>query len=88
MLNLTLYTTDGCHLCEYAESVLEEVLQTEPELSWTKVDIAHQDDLMERYAIRIPVIRLEAADYDVGWPFSVADVRHYLAQFKTETRSV
>ncbi|WP_051207280.1 glutaredoxin family protein [Saccharospirillum impatiens] len=83
MLNLTMYTTDGCHLCEYAETVLEDVVLTEPELTWKKVDIASQDDLIERYGIRIPVIRLEGADYDVGWPFSADDVLHYLAQFKT-----
>lgn len=84
MLNLTLYTTDGCHLCDYAETILEEALAAEPELTWSKVDIASQDELIERYGIRIPVIRLEGASYDVGWPFSVEDVVHYLAQFKTQ----
>ena len=87
MLNLTLYTTDGCHLCDYAETVLQEVLQAEPELRWSNVDIANQDELIERYGIRIPVIRLEGADYDVGWPFSADDVIHYLAQFKTEVNT-
>lgn len=82
MLNLTLYTTDGCHLCEHAETIIEEALATEPALTWSKVDIAREDELIERYGIRIPVIRLEGADYDLGWPFSIADVTHYLAEFK------
>jgi glutaredoxin len=80
---LTLYTTDGCHLCEHAETIIEQALAREPDLTWQKVDIADQDALMERYGIRIPVIQLEAADYDLGWPFSVDDVVHYLLQFKS-----
>jgi hypothetical protein len=67
--------------------MLERVTQSEPDLSWTKVDIASSDKLMDRYGIRIPVIQLEAADYDLGWPFSQADVLHYLAQFKTPSPS-
>jgi glutaredoxin len=87
VLKLTLYTTDGCHLCEHAEALLERVAQTEPDLSWSKVDIASSDELMDRYGIRIPVIQLESADYDLGWPFSDADVLHYLAQFKSLSSS-
>lgn len=82
MSKLTLYTTDGCHLCEHAETIIEQALAREPDLTWQKVDIADQDALMERYGIRIPVIQLEAADYDLGWPFSVDDVVHYLLQLK------
>ena len=85
MSRLTLYSTEGCHLCERAEDVLREVEQNNPNLEWTVVDIASDDDLSERYGIRIPVIFLEGAEYDLGWPFTADEVRHYLRQFQTVT---
>ncbi len=85
MSRLTLYSTDGCHLCERAETVLNEVAQHNPELSWQVVDIAPDEQLSERYGIRIPVILLEGAEYDLGWPFTADDVRRYLRQFQTVT---
>lgn len=79
MPSLVLYHTSGCHLCELAESVLEEVKAGYPDLSWSLVDIATDDTLVERYGWRIPVIHLKGAPSpDLGWPFSAAAVATYL----------
>lgn len=83
MSRLTLYSTDGCHLCERAESLLRKVEQSNPSVEVTVVDIASDEDLTERYGIRIPVIQLEGAEYDLGWPFTQDEVIHYLQQFQT-----
>lgn len=81
MTVLTLYSTLGCHLCENAKQVLWPVL-SEAGLQLQEVDIADDDHLQERYAIRIPVIRLQNATEDVGWPFDGDDVRRYLERQK------
>ena len=72
MLPLTLYTTSGCHLCEHAEAILERgghVFQA--------VDIADDLSLMERYGVRIPVVK-DASGRELGWPFDGMQVAEFL----------
>ena len=52
MHRLTLYTTSGCHLCEHAEAILDEQGHT-----YQIADIDDDLELMERYGVRIPVVR-------------------------------
>ncbi|MGB1737956.1 MAG: glutaredoxin family protein [Pseudomonadales bacterium] len=77
MRTLTFYTTAGCHLCEQAAVLLAEVQQSQA-LLINPVDIADSDRLIERYGIRIPVVRLEASGRELGWPFSIADLVGFL----------
>ncbi len=77
---LLLYTTTGCHLCEQAEEVLNSVLDGNPSLHWTPVEISDDPALVSAYGLRIPVIRLQGQDADLGWPFDDAAVSHYLAR--------
>ncbi|HDZ09036.1 glutaredoxin family protein [Pseudohongiella sp.] len=78
---LLLYTTVGCHLCEQAEAVLRAVVADDSALSWTPVEISDDPGLVEAYGLRIPVIRLQGHDEDLGWPFDESAVRAYLARF-------
>ena len=48
-----LYVREGCHLCEDAGVLLDEILGTE---GWEAIDIGSDDDLLVRYAHRIPVL--------------------------------
>ena len=48
-----LYVRDGCHLCEEASVLLDEMLGRE---GWESVDIGGDDELLLRYAHRIPVL--------------------------------
>ena len=48
-----LYVRDGCHLCEDAGLVLDEMLGAD---GWEAIDIDTDDDLLVRYAHRIPVL--------------------------------
>lgn len=53
MARPTLYVRDGCHLCEDAGVLLDSMLGTD---GWDEVDITTDDDLLVRYAHRIPVL--------------------------------
>ncbi len=67
---LVFYTTAGCHLCEYAAEMLE-YLQRESGLVVQEVDISSAEELVERYGIRIPVVKNPVSEEELGWPFSM-----------------
>ncbi|MEO7294652.1 MAG: glutaredoxin family protein [Candidatus Limnocylindria bacterium] len=54
-----LYVRDGCHLCEEASVLLDDMLGTD---GWDAVDIGTDDDLLVRYTHRIPVLALDGED--------------------------
>jgi glutathione S-transferase len=72
---LTLFHTDGCHLCEQAWQLLEEA---DVATRTRRCDIMEDDRWLERYRVRIPVLRDEAGR-ELGWPFTLAELRHWLA---------
>ena len=52
---VTFYTKAGCHLCDDAREMLEEIA-TEIEYNLTEIDIRSDMALFELYRYRIPVI--------------------------------
>ena len=75
---LELMTTEGCHLCDQAVALL--LAEVNPAcFAVDLVDIAYDDTLMERYAVRIPVLR-DAKGAELDWPFGATELRHFLAQ--------
>jgi hypothetical protein len=54
-----LYVREGCHLCEDAVGLLDEMLGTD---GWDAIDIASDDDLLVRYAHRIPVLAIDGEE--------------------------
>jgi arsenate reductase-like glutaredoxin family protein len=72
-MNLVLYGTTFCHLCEQAEAVLQAV-GVEAE----HIDIAEDDDLLEMYGVRIPVVKREDTGAELGWPFNVLTLKQFL----------
>ncbi len=77
MQKLFLYHTLGCHLCELAKEQIEPLL-VPCQLKLVEVDIADDDSLMEKYGVRIPVIRLENHTLELGWPFDTAGAYEFL----------
>ena len=55
----TLYVRDGCHLCEEASVLLDDMLGRG---SWDAIDIETDDDLLVRYAHRIPVLIVDGEE--------------------------
>lgn len=82
MDTLLLYTTGGCHLCDLAETVLAEAQQSlSPDsirFVVRKVEISDDPELVARYGVRIPVIRMLDQERDLGWPFGVKELANYL----------
>jgi len=54
-----LYVRRGCHLCEDAGVLLDNMLGSD---GWDAVDIEADDDLLVRYAHRIPVLNIDGED--------------------------
>jgi hypothetical protein len=54
-----LYVRHGCHLCDDASVLLDAMLGSD---GWEAVDIEADDDLLVRYAHRIPVLALDGTD--------------------------
>ena len=80
MPRLILYSTSHCALCEQA---LDLLLNT-PEVAGMQldvVDVATDDDLINVYGARIPVLRLGSAELDA--PFGAQALAEFLAPFVT-----
>jgi Glutaredoxin-like domain (DUF836) len=54
-----LYVREGCHLCEDAGVLLDDMLGPG---AWDAVDIETDDDLLVRYAHRIPVLVVDGRE--------------------------
>ncbi len=73
----------GCHLCELAKDQITPLLRT-CDLQLVEIDIADDETLLERYGVKIPVIRLVADvgkdedSADLGWPFDTEIVYQWL----------
>lgn len=72
--NLALYTTLGCHLCEQAEALILAAAGA----TVRQVEISDDAELLERYAIRIPVLHRRDTGEELDWPFDAAAVRRLL----------
>ncbi|MFH2133605.1 MAG: glutaredoxin family protein [Pseudomonadota bacterium] len=72
-MKLVLYSTTFCHLCEQAEALLAQ-LAIEAE----HIDIVDDDDLLERYGTRIPVVKRLDNGSELGWPFDVEALQRFI----------
>ena len=70
---LTLYSTDGCHLCEMAFDLVGKIGLAE---HTHIVDIAFDDVLFSRYGVTIPVLKYQ--DSELNWPFDLEPLKHWL----------
>jgi hypothetical protein len=69
-----LYGTLGCHLCEQAAAIIEFAGATV-----SHIDITDDDLLLERYGVRIPLLRREDLGIELGWPFDSDQVSNFLS---------
>jgi len=72
---LILYSTLGCHLCKQAQAII--YLCLEPDIDLTVVDIADDEQLMEMYGVRIPVVKKQNSDRELEWPFDEQQFRSW-----------
>jgi len=77
-MDIELFSTSGCHLCEVAERLLLDVLPAFGDaISCYIVDIADDDALIECYGTRIPVL-LAVSGQSLNWPFDADQLRSFL----------
>jgi len=73
-----LYSKPGCHLCEDARAVIEQVC-AELDAGFDEVDITGDPDLMRRYGEQIPVTFVDGAQHDF-WRVDETRLRAALAR--------
>jgi hypothetical protein len=54
-----LFVREGCHLCEDARVLLDEMIGRD---AYSALDIEADDELLRRYAHRIPVLAVDGSD--------------------------
>lgn len=69
--------TVGCHLCEVAESLISAHIDM-TQYAVYQVDIADEDELMERYALTIPVLVDVLTGNELTWPFDNESLNGFL----------
>ncbi|ODQ81773.1 hypothetical protein BABINDRAFT_20016, partial [Babjeviella inositovora NRRL Y-12698] len=82
--NLTLYTKDGCGLCDNAKKVLEDVfangnVQNQQDVEYVQVDITKPEnkEWWDAYCFDIPVVHINKKDQTKPVKFM-----HYLFEDK------
>ncbi|GAA5187889.1 glutaredoxin family protein [Ferrimonas gelatinilytica] len=70
--DLTLFHSDGCHLCEQAEALLGQSGH-----AYRLAEICDRPEWVERYGVRIPVVR-RGDGKELGWPFTLDQLMEFL----------
>ncbi|SDJ70241.1 Glutaredoxin-like domain [Ferrimonas sediminum] len=71
MPEYTLFHTDGCHLCELAQALVNEAgLQVQ------RQDIIDSPEWVAAYGERIPVLR-HSSGRELGWPFDALTLTQF-----------
>lgn len=72
---LILYSADGCHLCEQVVQMLGDINRLD---CVDIVDIVEDDELVEAYGIRIPVMKKRIDNKELGWPFEQSQLIDFI----------
>jgi hypothetical protein len=72
-VNAKLYGNPFCHLCATAEAILHRA-----GITAIKIDVTENQDLFEKYSLRIPVLQRVDNDAEIDWPFDDAAVSRFL----------
>ncbi len=79
MRQFLLMSSVGCHLCDQAVDVV--VSNLDPLMHCVdEVDIAYDDQLMDRYALLIPVLLDEQSGAELRWPFDSSQLQAFIAR--------
>lgn len=73
MSDYLLFGTEGCHLCEEAEQLLQQT-----GLSFDIRDIIDDDNLQQRYGLLIPVLLHVPSQQTLNWPFDTPGLQQFI----------
>lgn len=71
-------------MCELAHELLIPFAKSKFILLELK-DIAESDELIERYGVRIPVLKFKHNEAELSWPFTNDDVKVFLSEASDES---
>jgi glutaredoxin len=71
---VTLYERAGCHLCEEARVLLDEMLGED---GFARIDVDVDDELVLRYGFRVPVVNIDGVDR-LEAPMTAGELRSLL----------
>jgi len=71
---ITLYSKQGCHLCDEALALLTNLPNN---LTVNVIDIVQETALTERYGKTIPVVQFGTGE-ELAWPFNAEQISAYL----------
>jgi len=76
-VKIYFYTGPHCSLCDLADL---EIGRTSMSSSLTieKVNIRQSTELYHLYGARIPVLKRDDNNKEIGWPFTTADLEEFL----------
>lgn len=72
---IVLYERDGCHLCDEARVLMDEMIGPD---RYERVDVDAHAELVLRYGFRVPVIAVDGVDR-LEAPMTAPDLRVLLA---------
>lgn len=75
---VVVYSRAGCHLCEQAEQVVDEVC-SDLGVGWSRVDIDDDPDLVRRFTEQVPVTFVDGSQHDF-WRVDPLRLRQALAR--------
>ena len=76
-MNLVLYSSQQCHLCDIALELLKQTIDIE-RLDFEKVDVKADHNLFYLYGARIPVLKRMDNQQELGWPFDQTQLVEFL----------
>ena len=60
---LTLISKPGCHLCDDARAVIQEVLKDFPEVHFSELNMLGDQELIDAYSEEIPVVLIDGKQH-------------------------
>ncbi|MCB4810227.1 glutaredoxin family protein [Methylovorus menthalis] len=73
MIQLKLYGTEGCHLCDQAFELVSQATQPYANITLHYIDIIEDEELMNAYSLKIPVLTM-GNKASLSWPFSAGEI--------------
>ena len=75
MVRLRLYSIPDCHLCDIAETLIQDSCS---EVDLQKINIEGIPELLRDYEIRIPVLQRTDSGAELSWPFDETGLADFL----------
>lgn len=75
---VVVYSKPGCHLCEDAEAIVDDVC-VDLDVTWESVNIVDDAELMATYGEQIPVTFVDGKQHDF-WRVDPARLRKALSR--------